>query len=623
MMNKRISLLNLNTIRLLVMVVVVGIGNSANADDEATLESTPESTIKLIRSMVDHGALSREKAQAMIKDAEWQAALAKAATATAAATASEEVRAQIKREVLAELKGQMAEDIKHQVLAELTGAGSSPTMIGSPSADAVSQATDAPGAKAKPHLVRVPYVPESMRREIRDQVKQEVLAQAKEERWGNPGALPEWLDRFNFEGDVRLRYDSFRLGKDNTEPTYNNYVVGDALTRAPDFAGPGGNSKGGNTQQDFSRERLRLRFGATAKVSDTVAAGFRIATGNITGPTSTNQTLGQGQNKYSLVLDRGFVTVKPSIDWSLTGGRIANPFMSTDLVWADDLNFEGAAVNYTPRIASDATAFLTAGWFPLRTDNPSQTTSRDLKGFQGGVKWKLAPTTDFNFAAALYKYSGIEGQQETIDRFNNGATDYGIRYEYPSTMRQRGNTLLVVNAPNPAPLSPIFWGLASGFKELNLTGTLDVARFDPFHIVLTGDYVKNLAFDRNKMSARADPTGAIKITDGKDYGYLGKIMVGNPAMTRWGDWNMSLTYRWLGSDAVLDAFTNSDFGMGGTNNKGYIMGANWGIDKNAWLSAKWMASELIDSAAPKVAGSSTAPTQLKVDLFQLDLNAKF
>jgi hypothetical protein len=36
-----------------------------------------------------------------------------------------------------------------------------------------------------------------------------------------------------------------------------------------------------------------------------------------------------------------------------------------------------------------------------------------------------------------------------------------------------------------------------------------------------------------------------------------------------------------------------------------------------------MASQLIDSAAPFVAGSTAPPTQLKVDLFQLDLNAKF
>ena len=94
-------------------------------------------------------------------------------------------------------------------------------------------------------------------------------------------------------------------------------------------------------------------------------------------------------------------------------------------------------------------------------------------------------------------------------------------------------------------------------------------------------------------------------------------------MARSGDWNVSLTYRWLGSDAVLDAFTNSDFGLGGTNNKGFILGGNYGIDKNTWFSARWMASDLIDSMAPRVTGSTVAPSKLSVDLLQIDLNTKF
>ena len=77
-------------------------------------------------------------------------------------------------------------------------------------------------------------------------------------------------------------------------------------------------------------------------------------------------------------------------------------------------------------------------------------------------------------------------------------------------------------------------------------------------------------------------------------------------MAKRGDWNVALTYRWLGSDAVLDAYTNSDFGLGGTNNKGYILGGSYAFDKNSWVSVRWMASDLIDSMLPKVAGSAAA-----------------
>jgi hypothetical protein len=523
------------------------------------------------------------------------------------------------------MKNQMAQDIKRQVVAELTGAGgaSLPASQGSAASDGAEPAAGTAADKSKPRVVRVPYVPESMRREIREQVKRDVLAQAKEERWGDPGALPEWLDRFQFEGDVRLRSDSFKLAGNNTPAGVANYVSGTGLTRAANMVGSNGNISGVpnvDTQEDFNRTRLRLRFGATAKVADTVSAGFLISTGNTSGPTSTNQTLGQGLNKYQLVLDRGFVTLKPKPWLSLSGGRIANPFFSTDLVWAEDLNFEGVAANYLQMLTPDLTAFFTAGWFPLRTDNPLQTTSRNLEGLQTGLTWRLTPTSDFKLGAAIYNYQGIVGQLESNARYGPpSASDYGTQYEYPNGLRQQGNTLFVVNAPADTLSGTTYWGLASGFREFDMTGSLDLARFDPVHVILTGDYVKNLAFDRAEMAARTGST----IVDGKSNGYLGKIAVGYPTTKRRGDWNASLGYRWLGSDAVLDAYTNSDFGMGGTNNKGYILSGSYGIDKNTWVSLRWMASQLIDSMAPQVQGPTTPPTKLSVDLLQIDLNAKF
>ncbi len=66
-------------------------------------------------------------------------------------------------------------------------------------------------------MVRVTYVPEHVRREIQDQVKQEVVAQAKQERWGDVNAVPEWLDRLKWEGDFRLRYQN-ELFADSNAP---------------------------------------------------------------------------------------------------------------------------------------------------------------------------------------------------------------------------------------------------------------------------------------------------------------------------------------------------------------------------------------------------------------------
>jgi hypothetical protein len=77
------------------------------------------------------------------------------------------------------------------------------------------------------------------------------------------------------------------------------------------------------------------------------------------------------------------------------------------------------------------------------------------------------------------------------------------------------------------------------------------------------------------------------------------------------DWQLSLAYRYLEKDAVLDAYTDSDFHLGGTNNKGFILGAQYGLGKNAWLSARWLSSNEI-SGLP-----------LAVDVVQVFFNAKF
>ena len=78
-------------------------------------------------------------------------------------------------------------------------------------ADTMVKAAQAKAAKTvaaeKPKAgapVRVQYVPETVKNEIRDQLRQEVLAQAKAERWAEPNAVPSWLDRIMWEGDLRL-----------------------------------------------------------------------------------------------------------------------------------------------------------------------------------------------------------------------------------------------------------------------------------------------------------------------------------------------------------------------------------------------------------------------------------
>lgn len=536
-----------------VFVGLLAAGQPAIADDRESLETLRETTLNLIDALVEQGVFSREKADAMVK----------AAQAKAAKTAAKE-----------------------------KPKGSAP--------------------------VRVQYVPETVKNEIRDQLRQEVLAQAKAERWAEPNAVPSWLDRIKWEGDIRVRYQLERFDKSNTNPQdVSTYVTAAAggTTRAAGFLPPSATlatiGPTANATEDRERFRLRARLGILAKVSDDWSAGIRLATGNSTDRVSTNQTMGQDFNKYQLMVDRAFVKYDPAEWLSISGGRIQNPWLSTDLVWDEDLNFEGFAATFKPSFAGgDFRPFLTVGAFPLREDNPPTRSSRWLRGAQAGVKWQLASNTRFNFGAAIYDFDNLEGRPDG-DTNLGPVANFG-QYEYSSNLRQKGNTLFLTDlAANGVNAS--LWGLASKFRPVNVTASLDLAHFDPVHLVLTADYVKNTAFDRSEIARRTGLT----LTDGKDYGYLFKLAVGMPKLEKRHDWQTSFAYRYLGSDATVDAFTDSDFGLGGTNLKGYQLGMNYAMDQNAWLSLRWMSAESIESFAP---GTNY---RFGVDLLQADVNVRF
>lgn len=468
------------------------------------------------------------------------------------------------------------------------------------------------GADGK-RIVRVPYVPEAVRNQMREEIKTEVLAQAKQERWGQPDAYPDWVKRISFEGDARVRYEAGLLAGDNT-PAGFGFQSGDN-TRAADLAyntgSTGLKTPNGNTQDDFQRTRIRTRLGVKAQVSDDVEAGVRLSTGSSTGsPTSTNQTMGQSFNKYAVVFDRAYVKFEPATSTRLSAGRMANPFFSTDLVYADDLGFEGFAGTVSQKLGAGK-GWATLGYFPMSEDKPGSSRSRSLVGLQVGGDFKLGGLVeDVKLGLAYYGYNGITGSKET--QADQSQPDYATRYEYSSAMRQRGNTLFRVNSPLDTGNT---LGLASEFRILNLTAAASFKSLLPQPLNLSADLVKNLGFDRQQIQQR---TGTA-LSDGKDTGYQLKVVYGPQQVARQGQWSASLAYRFLGSDAVLDAYTSSDFGFGGTNNKGWILGANYGLRDNTWVSARWLSANQIDSFAP---GKSTS-TKLSADTLQLDLNVRF
>ncbi|HEY3639077.1 MAG TPA: putative porin, partial [Rhizomicrobium sp.] len=121
----------------------------------------------LIRLLVKQKVITQQSANALIKEAEQEAAQAKAAKATVAAA---------------------------------------PVPIPAERPDLPPPA---------PGVVRVPYVPQIVRNQIRDEVKAEVLKEAKAENWAQPNALPSWVKRISLNGDFRFRDEFDLYGKNN------------------------------------------------------------------------------------------------------------------------------------------------------------------------------------------------------------------------------------------------------------------------------------------------------------------------------------------------------------------------------------------------------------------------
>jgi hypothetical protein len=111
----------------------------------------------------------------------------------------------------------------------------------------------------------------------------------------------------------------------------------------------------------------------------------------------------------------------------------------------------------------------------------------------------------------------------------------------------------------------------------------------------------------------------------------GRVQAGAAKLAKRGDWQSYLAYRYMERDAWVDAFTDTTWHLGGTNYKGWSLGANYAFDRNFWLAGRWTSTRNLDDKvrfqavpgdATSISGNlSSAP--LRIDVIQLDLNARF
>ncbi|MES2920318.1 MAG: putative porin [Verrucomicrobiota bacterium] len=489
-----------------------------------------------------------------------------------------------------------------------------------------------------PDDMRVTYIPEVVKNNMRDEIKQELMATAREEQWAAKSA-PDWTSKFRPFGDIRTRYDGTFFGDGNDDTgAFPNFNAINTSSTPFDTSGTQFSPQY-NVNEDRKRTRLRARLGTDIMLGDGFNAGVRVATGESNSPTSPNQTLGGSGgdfSKYQIWLDRAFVSYDagPGDGQELVFllGRFDNPFFSTEILWDDDLGFDGLALRGKVRINDCASTFFTAGYFPVyntdfnfASNQPSKFASTDkwLTGAQVGIDWKITDDLTAKFGIAYYDFDGISG--ELSDPFTPlSASDAGNTDTTRPGFAQRGNTYMALRDIVPTAANDFgtkyqyqYYGLASEFRNLTITGRLDYDHFDPVRLSLLGEVTKNIAFDSSAINKKAvnnrgpsagNNPGAF---EGGDTAWNLTFQVGKPAMEKFGDWQANFGYRYVESDAVVDGFTDSDFGGGGTNVQGYTLGGFMALSPAVRLGLRWMSSD-------EVAGPP-----LSTDVLQIDLNAKF
>jgi len=544
----------LNNIKLksntkLMLAASLSLGLLANvtltkADERESLEQLKATTTNLINLLVEEGVLPKDKAEAMMKKASHDAA-----------------------QQLKQTKAMEAASGEH-----------------------TAQDSSAQDDKS----VHVQYVPEHIKQEMRDEIQKEVMANLNYKE-GDRLGIPDWIDRFSFNGDLRLRYEKDLLSNQNAPLAVQNNTLRNANLS--------------NSTNDQDSLRVRARLETDVKVNDWLVGGLRMTTGPLSSPVSPNQTEGAAQGKYTFGLDRAFLTAKPLPWLTVNGGRFTNPFFHTDLLWDPDLAFDGIAATFTPKFNETWSSYTTAGAFPIENIQSSEVNkakSKWLYALQTGIKWQLENKTNARLALAYYDFENVQGQSNptSLDWYNATVPAF----------RQKGNNTFDINALNGglADASNTI-GLASKFQLINLTSQIDLLTYDPVHVTLTGDYVKNIGFNQNEIFNR---TGNIykEETDG----YQVRLDVGNDSFSdsastkvKPHDWQISLGYKYIEADAVLDAFTDSDFHLGGTDAKGWFVSGNYAIDKNAWVNARYFST------------TSISGPPLAIDTLYLDFNAKF
>jgi hypothetical protein len=474
----------------------------------------------------------------------------------------------------------------------------------------------------------IPYIPQTVRDQIKQQVETEMAAKAETEGWAKPGEVAEWTKRIRLYGDIRVRGegDFFDKSNDPDIPNLNGINTGSPFNTNRAIAGSPP-PPFLNTTENRERPRIRARLGLDASLTDWITAQVRVATGNDTSPVSTNQTLGGGNgdfSKYSIWLDRANIQFTPhgALDGlKLVAGRAENPFWTSELIFDNDLNFDGVSISSKAKLGDSLSLFATGGAFPIyntdfnfgsKTVSSFKSQDRWLLASQVGASYAFDENTKLTAAVGIFDFTNAKAKLSSPCLFNQDVCDTDnlrpLFEQYGNSLAPLRNIVADPTAASGLSPEPQYFGLASDFHVLEAHAKLDLTGFS-IPVSVEGEFIDNLGF--HKAQVKAIQSSYVGPYNPSGTGWYANLTVGTPSPGKWGEWNVFGGYKHIGTDAMIDGFTDSDFHLGGTNAKGYILGGSFGIGGGTSFGVRWLSTD-------EVTGYPYG-----VDVLQVDLNAKF
>ena len=318
------------------------------------------------------------------------------------------------------------------------------------------------------------------------------------------------------------------------------------------------------------RQRIRARLGAYTQINPQVNTWIRIATGGGDYARSTNQDLDNYFDKKQLWLDQAYIDYHPTAvkDLHLIGGKMPQPWVSTgDVIWDSDINPEGVAATYKHNLGnSGVEMFGSAGYYTLKdnVDGEGVQFRHDLSMYAGQLGTRFAPTDSLKvtLGGSVYGYKNDDDSK------------------CPTTGTKTTPCALAVNGNS-----------TSEFRLYEGFGQVDIANL-PLPLSLYGQYVHNAATDSDQDDAWL-------------VGFKSKLDA----------FSLDYNYRDVQRNAVVGAFTDSDFANGTTGSRGHKVKLGYEIDKNFGVGVTYYLT--------KADYATTTQKDANTNTLQLDVEAKF